>query len=216
MGGRTQDDGDGPLPRAHGTGDEPAGARAERREQNRSHVERAALELFLERGPDGVTVEQISEAAGIAPATFYRYFGTKDGVLFAYQPAFLQGVRDAVAGVPAGSSRRETLRRALIEFTGFLDRQAESLGIRDEIVARYPDVASRTIAAQRQWEAALASSLAARRRLDEPDVAASLDAALGLAVIRLTFRRWRGTGAPSLSAVLPAVLDDTAAALGDL
>jgi AcrR family transcriptional regulator len=41
----------------------------------------AALELFRERGVDAVTVADIAAAAGVAPATIYRRFGDKDGLL---------------------------------------------------------------------------------------------------------------------------------------
>ncbi|GAB3378268.1 TetR/AcrR family transcriptional regulator [Lysobacter fragariae] len=41
----------------------------------------AALELFRERGVDAVTVSDIAAAAGVAPATIYRRFGDKDGLL---------------------------------------------------------------------------------------------------------------------------------------
>ena len=37
----------------------------------------AALRLFLERGLDGVTIDDITQACGVAKGTFYRYFDDK-------------------------------------------------------------------------------------------------------------------------------------------
>ncbi|MDP9827433.1 TetR family transcriptional regulator [Kineosporia succinea] len=42
----------------------------------------AAFELFEARGYDGTTVDAIAERAGIARRTFFRYFRSKDDVIF--------------------------------------------------------------------------------------------------------------------------------------
>ena len=64
-------------------------ARAEKREQSRRRVEKVALATFARRGFDAVTVEEICAEAEISPATFYRYFGSKEGVIFRYEEDFL-------------------------------------------------------------------------------------------------------------------------------
>ena len=43
---------------------------------------RAALDLYLERGFDDVTVAEITERAGLTRRTFFRYFTDKREVLF--------------------------------------------------------------------------------------------------------------------------------------
>jgi AcrR family transcriptional regulator len=44
-------------------------------------IQNAALDLFDERGYEGVTIEQIAEVAEVSPSSVYRYFGTKEQVV---------------------------------------------------------------------------------------------------------------------------------------
>ena len=46
-------------------------------------IQECALDLFDERGFAAVTIEEIAAAAESSPATVYRYFGTKEGLLVA-------------------------------------------------------------------------------------------------------------------------------------
>jgi len=191
------------------------GAHSGRRDLSRAHVERTALDLFREHGVEAVTVEQICAAAGIAPATFYRYFGTKDGVLFAYRPHFLEAIRTAVAGAPA-TGRRAQLEGALVQFAGFLDEHADALRVRDQVVARNPVLMPHTLLVQREWEQELAAGLARARGVPDTDAGAWWDAALGLVVVRAAFRRWRSGCAPSMRRSVTESLDEAVDALGVL
>jgi AcrR family transcriptional regulator len=50
-------------------------------EVRRDELLDTALQLFLEHGYERTTVEQITEAVGVAKGTFYHYFGTKQDLL---------------------------------------------------------------------------------------------------------------------------------------
>lgn len=60
---------------------EPESRRARRRRELRERVYLVCRELFPKHGFEATTVEQIAEAADIAPATFFNHFGSKRGVL---------------------------------------------------------------------------------------------------------------------------------------
>lgn len=57
----------------------------------------AAFELFLERGLDGTSIEQVAKRAGVTRATVYRRFATKEELLF----SVIELPRDVVALDPA-------------------------------------------------------------------------------------------------------------------
>jgi len=84
-----------------------------KREQARTRLARravvdAARELFLEVGYAATTVEAISDASGVSPATVYRLFASKIGIL--------KAVLDAAAGgddQPIAFGERPEIKAAL-------------------------------------------------------------------------------------------------------
>ena len=57
--------------------------RDRQRAQIRADIRRAAFRLFVERGYDDVTTEEIATAAGVSPRTFFRHVPTKEELLLA-------------------------------------------------------------------------------------------------------------------------------------
>lgn len=53
------------------------GRREENKQKKREKLEAEGLRLFLERGYDGASIEQIAAASGVARGTFYLYFDDK-------------------------------------------------------------------------------------------------------------------------------------------
>ena len=69
------------------------------------------MALFVHQGFDETTVGQIAEAAGVSQMTFFRYFPTKDAVVFddPYDPV----IADLVAAQDPGLSALERVRLGL-------------------------------------------------------------------------------------------------------
>lgn len=78
-------------------------------DRTRQSILSAAYELFEERGFSATTVDDIAARADVAPRTFFRYFPTKESVLFPNTAAKLQLVREALAERPAEEPIAESL-----------------------------------------------------------------------------------------------------------
>ena len=189
-----------------------AGVRARKREQVRQRIEDCALRAFSEHGFDDVTVEQVCRDAGVSPATFYRYFGAKEEVVFAYRDGFLKALRNAIAGAGGEPSPAAQLQDVLLRFASYLQSQAGTLAMRDQIVLHHPGLLARALAVQRDWESELAEGLARVRGVPPGDLLCQLHAAIGLAVLRVALRQWRAGQMPSL----PAATSRALTAAGDL
>jgi AcrR family transcriptional regulator len=76
----------------------PEGGRRDLNRKDRIRaLEDAALKLFVERGLDGVTIDDITQACGVAKGTFYRYFDDKDALVDALIAPVRAELADALA-----------------------------------------------------------------------------------------------------------------------
>ena len=66
-------------------GDKKLGRREEKREATRQDILTAARALFLEKGYDATSVDDLVLAANVAKGTFYYHFNSKDELLHALQ-----------------------------------------------------------------------------------------------------------------------------------
>ena len=69
-----------------GAGEPALGLRDRKKIQTRDTIRREAMRLIKANGYANTTIEQIADAAEIAPSTFFRYFPTKESVLIAERP----------------------------------------------------------------------------------------------------------------------------------
>jgi AcrR family transcriptional regulator len=182
---------------------------AHSRQERRARIEQAALDLFRSRGFDRVTVEDVCAQAGVAPATFYRHFGTKEEVVFAYTEGFtaaLDEALDAAAALPDAARLPSVLTR----FAVFLEAQ------QDQLVLGHPRLMQRTMTVQRELEAVLATRLGGLRESAMTDSRALLEGGIGILVLRVAVRAWRSGAEDSLVEATRRALDELHALVAGL
>jgi AcrR family transcriptional regulator len=86
----------------------------------RARIAAAAFELFAAQGYDGTTVDAIAERAGIARRTFFRYFRSKDDVIFADHDTLLATVTENLAAQSAMSPLQAICSGVRIVFRSYV------------------------------------------------------------------------------------------------
>lgn len=76
------------------------GLRARKKQATSTALQRSAIDLFLERGYDETTVQDITDAAGVSQRTFFRYYATKDAVLLTEHARREREVAELLAARP--------------------------------------------------------------------------------------------------------------------
>ncbi|MFI6498674.1 TetR/AcrR family transcriptional regulator [Nonomuraea typhae] len=87
-----------------------SGLRERKKAKTRALIQKEALRLFREQGYAATTVEQVAEAAEVAPSTVFRYFATKEDLVLLDQfPPFT----DVLNTLPRDLHPVEAMRRAM-------------------------------------------------------------------------------------------------------
>ncbi|MDT5192761.1 MAG: hypothetical protein QOI28_5012 [Mycobacterium sp.] len=187
--------------------------RNEHADRTRNALLEAALNLFSANGYDDTTTDQIAESAGVSPRTYFRYFPTKDSVLFFGEYDFIDAVSGVYLAQPEETSDFEAMANSFALLAPGLKR------IRKRIAQYHEAVASSLVLLgreRRNHEAnaeTVAKVIAQRRHLPTPDDECRLLASVGMLLIERALNQWLATPGRALEDIirqefsaLPAVL----------
>jgi AcrR family transcriptional regulator len=158
---------------------------------------RAAVELFQRQGFDATTVEEIATAAETSSRTFFRYFGTKEDVLFGNAPDRLQHLRAGLATTPTEAEPILVLKQALSDqianFTILGDSALEAQCA--ELWMSEPTPRRRYIEIILEWETVISDFLGERWHCNARAVRPRLAAMALIAAVRVCLEHGaRGRG----------------------
>jgi AcrR family transcriptional regulator len=157
----------------------------------RMEMTRAAVELFRRQGFDATTVEQIVAQVDASPRTFFRYFGTKEDVLFGDTPDRLRSLRErlqaAGAEEPPIELIKETLTEQIDSFTIFDDPALEAACA--ELWVSEPAPRRRYIEIVLEWENVISAYLARAWNTEPTAIGCRLTAMALIAAVRVCLER---------------------------
>ncbi len=149
----------------------PMGLRERKKAKTRAAIRQHALRLFRERGYSATTVEQIAAAAEVSPATFFRYFPTKEDVVLQDEMDVL--TVQALEAQPAGLGPIAAMRgatRAML--AGLSSEELARLQETIELSMAVPEVRARAVDEFTRTIDVMAAAVAKRAGREPDDFAA--------------------------------------------
>lgn len=163
-----------------------------------SHI---ALNLFIERGFDETTMNDIAEAAGIGRRTLFRYFSTKNELPWGDFDLLLDDLRAYLARVPDTVPVMEALRLAVVDFNTFPEDEHPYHRGRMRLLLTVPSLNAYALLKYADWRQVIADYVAGRRGEPAEGLTAQTISWACLGICIGSYERW---------------LDDPDASLTDL
>lgn len=181
--------------------------RERKKDQTREALARAAFTLFQDKGYEATTVAEIAQAANVSRRTFFRYYATKDALLFVDNSDYLARFKQLLATHRSETQGFEHVRQACLSLA------AEYTQSRDRILSRARIIESSSVLSKQErqqdelWEAAITESLLAQDGATSPRRARML-AAASFGAIRATLAEWRNAeGSMDLAPLMTEALE---------
>ncbi|MGW3956722.1 TetR family transcriptional regulator [Streptomyces sp. NPDC004752] len=179
-----------------GTGGDAGGASDREKAPIRDLLVSAAFELFTEHGYDSTTVDDIVRRAGVGRRSFFRYFPTKEEVVF---PDHERALADMVGYLEEGTRDPDPVARACGAARLVMRMYAENAEFsvkRYALTRRVPALKAHETSVVWRYERALAGYLKGRfAMLPDGDVRAYTVAASVVAAHNYGLRAWLRSGA---------------------
>lgn len=153
-----------------------------------AEIQEIAFDLFLKKGYDGVTVDEIAEAAGISRRTFFRYYETKEDVVMvalARSGVFLESL---IVQRPDEEDALTALMFAMRDFLSHYQAADPKAWRVLDLIQSTPRLRARFLLERQSWEPQL-SNVLTRRAADENQ--AHIVAITGLAILTYTYEQWQ-------------------------
>lgn len=169
---------------------EAPGLRERKRLETQDRIAAVGLRLFIAKGYEATTLDDIAAAAGISRRTFFYYFKSKDDILVALQcEPVTKALGHAFNSLPPDSTPFEALRDKLPELVAAFETE-ETMAI-SEIMQSTDALKVRKLAIYIDMEEALLDALT--RTWPEPSDASRLRllATTSMGILRLSMDEWR-------------------------
>lgn len=161
-----------------------AGLRERKRRETLQRITEVGIRLFVERGYEATTLDDIAEAAGISRRTFFYYFKSKDEILLQLQSGMGDMIVHALHEADTAQKPLAAVRSAVIASVALIP--ADDMIAIDRLMRSNEMVQARKQASYVQHERTLFDALREKWPEPERETALRLVAMAAIGAIRLS------------------------------
>ncbi|HEV7184433.1 MAG TPA: TetR family transcriptional regulator [Leifsonia sp.] len=159
----------------------------------RGELAQLAVDLFVEKGYDETTIDDLVAAAGMSKRTFFRYFASKEELVMGKYEVLGEQLAEDLAGRPAGEPVWVSLRQMFGRVVDYFDSEARSATViaMEHIVRDHPTLnASYLDRVSRMQELVLDEVRARTGRPDPADPRAAAIVGAAFSCLLATWTTW--------------------------
>ena len=169
--------------------------RERRRLETSAAIVATAHELFARQGYDATTMDDVADAAVVSRRTLFRYFPTKEDLVFSDEDGMLGVVLDALAAAPPELTPFGSARWACQALARYLDPRREELLTVNRLVESAATLKTRQTTKFARWHVELRTAVA-NRGVNHDD--AELIARVSVSCFEAALDRWYADGSRAL------------------
>lgn len=172
--------------------------------KSKEKLQAAAAKLFMEKGYENTTVQEIADLAGVTERTFFRQFKNKPDVLFDTNNEMGQQVAAFITN--NFDVEKKPLKLAVdgfVSISEFFDGSRERVLARNQIIQSNPGLQERELLKGQLLIASVANSLSAQYDSDLSELAARF----AVEIFHMAFIKWINSAEKSLAEELLNVYD---------
>jgi mycofactocin system transcriptional regulator len=187
-----------------------------RRSTTPEHITDVALELFTARGFAEVSVDDVAHAAGIARRTLFRYYASKNAILWGDFAAHLAHLQELLDNVDPQVATGEALRAALLEFNTFDECETVRHRQRMRVILETAELQAYSMTMYAGWRDVMAGFIAVRLGVKTTDPLPQTVAWTMLGVALSAYEQWLSDESVTLPEALGNAFDVVGAGLNEL
>ncbi|MDQ1706194.1 MAG: TetR/AcrR family transcriptional regulator, regulator of mycofactocin system [Frankiaceae bacterium] len=169
------------------------------------------MRLFSTVGFDATTVEDIAAAAGISRRTFFRYFASKNDVVWGRFDEGLGQLRASLAAAPATQPLGDALREAIVSFNALAPDQVAVHRQRMSLILSVPSLQAHSTLMYAEWRRVVAEFVASRTGSDPGGLQPRLAGHLMLGAAVAAYEQWLADPAAELTELLATAVQRASA-----